>query len=416
MEKRENSAALRVGDWIVFSPSEGGPVLAHEETTGESVELRGALSRVVDPEAPASLRATLRQAGRINPLLARLSEVLGGSPREPLTVGSLLGRGGSWGLLFLELTGQCNERCEHCYAESSPERQESLSQQEVEGVISDAAALGFRALQLTGGDPLVSRTYLRAAQLARSLGIPRIEVYTNGLALSDRVADELADVGVDYSFSFFSHRPEIHDAITGTPGSQVRTLAAIERAVRRGARVRIGVISTHRNRADIPETLDLLEARGIPRERIGLDEERGVGRGTFGDAGALVPHQLLVRSPEERGVTPVRSAGGSALDLSRPHGSAGGGGKLCVSYRGDVYPCIFARGLPLGSIRERSLRDVLRAPLYPRLQVPRAPSLDDLRAELTCWECRGASRLLELLERSTRSGDFRPRRGSSAAR
>ncbi len=105
--------------------------------------------------------------------------------------------------------------------------------------------------------------------------------------------------------SFYSHRPEVHDLVTGTPGSQRRTLAAIERVLRRGSELRLSLISTADNRGDIAGAIDLLESVGVARNQMGLDEERSVGRGAFADGAAEVPHALL---PPE-----VPSAHGAAV-------------------------------------------------------------------------------------------------------
>ena len=341
-----------------------GEVLALDCDTGQDIALRGALCA---GDWTATLRG-LGQLGAVRPDLASLHAALTTEKAVPLTYRTLLGRAG-WEILFLELTGQCNERCRHCYAESSPERKEQLSWPEIEAVIQAAQLLGVRRLQLTGGDPLVSRHCLEAARLATRLGLPEVEIYTNGLALSESLADELCALGVRFAMSFYSHKPEVHDRVTGTPGSQQRTLAAIERVLRRKGELRVSLISTVDNRDDMAETIELLEGVGLGRDQLGLDEERAVGRGQFEDAGDQVPHALL------------------AGDGPSPHGAAHGGGKLCVSYRGELLPCIFSRAQRLGSIREASLLGLLDTPLRLRSGAPRL-ALAQPEARLTCADCR----------------------------
>jgi len=347
-----------------------GEVLALDCETGQDIALRGALCA---GDWTATLRG-LGQLGAIRPDLERLHVALTTEQPEPLTYRTLLGRGG-WEILFLELTGQCNERCRHCYAESSPERKEQLSWPEIEAVIHAAQTLGVRRLQLTGGDPLVSRHCLEAARLATRLGVPAVEIYTNGLALSESLADELCPLGVSFAMSFYSHRPEVHDQVTGTPGSQQRTLAAIERVVRRGNELRVSLISTAENREDLGAAVELLRSVGVGASQLKMDEEREVGRGRFEDASGRVPYALL---PE---------AGPST------HGAAQGGGKLCVSYRGELFPCIFSRAERLGSIREASLISLLDTPLTARSATPRL-ELARPEARLTCADCRRSEWLL----------------------
>ncbi|MDQ6974724.1 MAG: hypothetical protein Q9M10_07540, partial [Mariprofundaceae bacterium] len=61
--------------------------------------------------------------------------------------------GESLGMLFVELTSKCNERCLHCYAESTPERQDFLNFDEVHITLQQARQLGRPFVQFTGGDP-----------------------------------------------------------------------------------------------------------------------------------------------------------------------------------------------------------------------------------------------------------------------
>jgi len=360
--------AFLAGSWAVLC--QPGEVVAVDCEAGEEVALRGAI-------CAGDWRSTVQslgQLGGIRPDLQRLHTALESGKRQALTYGTVLGRSG-WEILFLELTGQCNERCRHCYAESSPERKEQLTWPEIEAVVREAKGLGVRRLQLTGGDPLVSRHCVAAARLAREIGLPEIEIYTNGLALTDSLADELCGLGATFAMSFYSHRPEVHDAVTGTVGSQRRTLAAISRVLARGNGLRVSLISTSDNRGDIAGSIELLEQLGVERSQMGLDEERGVGRGTFADGGDLVPHALL----EQVGPS--------------PHAGFAGSGKLCVSYRAEVLPCIFSRGERLGSIRETSIEELLETPLT--LKTRRSGlALAPARARLTCADCRVTESLL----------------------
>ena len=55
----------------------------------------------------------------LNPLMERLFSSLLAEDPAPLDRNVLL-KGSGWNRLFIELTGHCNERCEHCYAGASP--------------------------------------------------------------------------------------------------------------------------------------------------------------------------------------------------------------------------------------------------------------------------------------------------------
>jgi AdoMet-dependent heme synthase len=281
-------------------------------------------------------------------------------------------------LLFVELLGLCNERCIHCYAESSPEVGAALSLEEARRVVRDGRRLGFEHLQLTGGDPLLSPHVVELAHLGRSEGYSRVELYTNGLALTEARADALAEARVAFAFSFYSHDARAHDAITQVPGSQVRTLQAIDRAVRRGLEVRAGVIAFDDDSAALEKTVQVLVKAGIRREAIGVDHVRPAGRGEQLESHAVAANQYNDNVSHHSGTE-------ASLTVRWP-------GKLAVSYSGTVYPCIFTRWAPLGSVRTESLVDIVQ-----RLRERRPSGLmgELSQAEaLACADCRFTARAL----------------------
>jgi len=358
----------------------GGRVRVHDVWSGASLELEGAAAEAATA-SPCAPRSALDTMSRFEPtgVLAALGQALDKHPPRPLTRAALL-RGDGYDQLFVELTARCNERCKHCYADSSPERSEALSEREVEGALCDAAELGFVRVQLTGGDPLISELCVPAAQRAVSLGIPEVEVYTNGLALIGRTYDQLATLGVRFAFSFYSHDGATHDAITRTPGSHRRTLAAIRRAAGDGLTVRASVIVMDENRDDLEPTIALLRDAGVPERAIGADVQRTVGRG------------LMTIRPKEaqlERVLPRANAGHRAQDSGDDRLSTDRSGRAAVAYDGTIYPCIFSRAFPLGRLSQQRLRDVLLddTPLTVDLeQLSREYSAR--QAQLACWDCR----------------------------
>ncbi|MGE0708754.1 MAG: radical SAM protein [Planctomycetota bacterium] len=329
------------------------------------------------PPAPASpLLATLR---RLVPGL----EALLAEEALPATPAHALRRGG-WGQLFVELTARCNERCLHCYVGAGPERSEALPRATLSAVLVEAAALGFRVVQLTGGEALLSPHVADGAHEARALGVPEVEVYTNGVLLDERRYAALRAAECSFAFSLYARDPARHDEITRLPGSHARTVAAIRRALAGGSRVRAGVIAV--TPADEPHALAAADlARELGVERVGIDVARGVGRGRY--AGRPVP---MAPSPA--------AAAAAAIEAWSPGHAAVRGGKAAVLADGWVTPCIFSRDLRLGRVGpEGGLRAALERPAARVTgrcdQV--AASLSALEAGLACAECRLGRALLE---------------------
>jgi MoaA/NifB/PqqE/SkfB family radical SAM enzyme len=308
------------------------------------------------------LEALARMGSKVHQQLLDVARAGDGGPWFPLTART------RQPTLFLELVGRCNERCLHCYAESAPEVTEELSREHAEKILREARALGFEWVQFTGGDPLLCSFLVELVELAKELGFSGREIYTNGLALTEARADALAKLGACFAFSFYSANPARHDAITRVPGSQQRTLQAIERAIKRGCDVRAGVVDFGDGAPALEATLKILTDLGVPRSTINVDIVRTVGRG--------VPTPV---SSSDQIPIGTRHTGSDVDDSSIIWP-----GKLCVSYTGHVYPCIFARSFPLGDSRQESLGSIIQ-----RARDARFPAgLRDAGAKLACYDCR----------------------------
>ncbi len=271
---------------------------------------------------------------RLNPVMKRLVNAIVDADSLPLTRHLVL-RGAGWTRLFIELTGQCNEKCAHCYAGSSPDVKEHLDEATVLKALDEAYDLGFSSVQLTGGDPLLSKSCVPAARHARDLGYSNIELYTNGLALTGQLFQELRDLEVSFAFSLYGQDPLVHDTVTGVPGSHRLTLDAIRRTGQSELAVRVGIVDTATPGFDLDATRALAHSVGVPETQIHADVERSVGRGDFRPTPAV----------------------GSAVS---PGMVSSFSGTAAITYDGNIYPCIFSRDLLLGSVYGDGLAAALK--------------------------------------------------------
>jgi MoaA/NifB/PqqE/SkfB family radical SAM enzyme len=333
-----------------------GPARAEVRTSTWSASFDGVIASDIVEVAHGRVSPRLDALGASNSAAAAVASWRG-LEWLPLTALDAVRLDG-FDTLFLELIGTCNERCVHCYAESSPQVRAALDRETCEAVIDDALAAGFRRIQLTGGDPLLCK--FLPDLVARAAPFAVREIYTNGLLLDDRLLDRLAPHAPSFAVSYYSHDPAVHDAITRTPGSQRRTRAAIERAIVRGLTVRVGLIVLTENVHTVDETYADLQRLGVSMISVGAG--RAAGRGS---AFAWQP----------RAEHASATAGHRDADSESE-------GKLAVTYDGHVVPCIFNRSRVLGTVgADRRLRDVLQT-----LAATAAPAAGEER--LSCGSCR----------------------------
>jgi radical SAM protein with 4Fe4S-binding SPASM domain len=269
------------------------------------------------------------------------------------------------GMLFVELTDKCNEKCIHCYADSSPERTEFLPLDQIRSTLQQASEFGTPYLQFTGGDPLIHPHLIEAVAYASTLPFQGIEIYTNGLLINDRLLDRLAPYEISLSFSIYADSAEIHDHITQVPGSWKRTVDAMKRAKDRGIKIRAGIALMEENIACAEKMPRFLKQQfDMGPDQIRFDAVNQVGRG----------QNLKMLD----GITPSH----------QPSSGADRRGKLCIAANGDVYPCIFARSFKLGNIGEHALKDIFAAMQFRSGSDLDSKHWNSCRNQLSCGDCR----------------------------
>lgn len=275
--------------------------------------------------------------------------------------------GESLGMLFIEVTDQCNERCIHCYASSSPDCNDFLSLDEIKQSLDFARSIGRPFVQFTGGDPLIHKELLAAVAHAFKLDFQGIEIYTNGLLLSDTLLAKLKPYQPRISFSLYADTAELHDAITQLPGSWKKTIAAMKRTKQMGFDIRAGIALMPENIECVDRMVPFLEKEvSLDAKHIRFDPVKQTGRGQFMDGAK----QILI----------APSHAPKTGDLRR--------GKLCIAANGNVYPCVFSRKVPLGNIRQQPLPNIIEQLAKRKEAAASAERWQSCSESLSCGDCQ----------------------------
>jgi MoaA/NifB/PqqE/SkfB family radical SAM enzyme len=232
--------------------------------------------------------------------------------------------------LWLEITQHCNLRCRHCYTTSSP----SKSHNEIDwfSLARQAFDLGCRQIQFIGGEPLSHPKILEYIRGVDGLGYDFIEVFTNLSLLSEKACNVFEKHGVNVATSFYSTRSDVHDKVTGVPGSFLQTVEGIKKVVERRLAFRVGLISLESDDEPTDRKVEFLQEMGVERDNIRIDQVRPVGRGA-----KMTPY-----------VSRKNTLCGACWD-----------GKLAISYDGNCYPCVFSRDVTVGNIRQHGVAEVV---------------------------------------------------------
>jgi AdoMet-dependent heme synthase len=261
----------------------------------------------------------------------------------------------------LDLTYRCNERCVHCYLDH--EDHGEMTTAEIKHLLDEMADAGVFILTLSGGEIFLRKDFFEILEYARLERQFCVKLKTNALMIREREASRIRDIGVEsIQISIYSHRPEVHDAITLVPGSLQRSLAAARFLKSQGLRVIFANVLMVQNLQDYQGVRALAEQLGVectldPTITPMMDGDRSVlSLGIKQEALRQVfRDQALVGDVDEfcTIATPADENALSALPCSAGHTAC------YVSPYGDVFPCV-QFPFPTGNVRKKRFLDIWR--------------------------------------------------------
>ena len=282
----------------------------------------------------------------------------------------------------MDITWRCNERCVHCYLDHDGKGE--MSTDEIKDVIRQLADCGTFFLSISGGEPLLRRDCFEILEYARGLRF-NVKLKTNAVMIGANEAVRLRKLGIEQvQISIYSHRPEVHDAITKLPGSLRRTTEAIRHLKANHIKVSITDVLMKYNHGDARAVKRMAEELGVnfavdPTITPMLNGDRSIlNLGiTHAELEELMHAEEFVGDVGEF-CSPVSTVGDDILD---GYSCSAGHTLAYISPFGDVYPCV-QFPMPCGSIRRQSFREIwFDSPAFTEL---RSVHVRDLH---TCSQC-----------------------------
>ena len=270
----------------------------------------------------------------------------------------------------VDVTYRCNERCVHCYLDH--EDHGEMSTAEIKNALDQLADAGVFFVIFSGGEVFLRQDFFELVEYARKLTF-HVKIKTNAFMIGPAEADRIRDLAVhNVQVSVYSHRPEVHDAITKLPGSLKRTLHGMRLLRERGVQVILANVLMRGNLLDYAGVKALAGKMGVeytidPTITPAMDGDRSL-------LSLGLRHEELLdvfRNPDlvgnvEEFCTPPPAVDNDVLDelpCSAGHTAA------YISPYGDVYPCV-QFPLPSGNVRKQTFIDIWK----------HSPQLNEVRA------------------------------------
>ncbi len=295
----------------------------------------------------------------------------------------------------IEFSRDCNFRCAYCYVEDRTAGPDEMSRDEIREVLIQAGALGARKIILLGGEPSIYPHLVEMLDFLADCGFA-VEMFTNGSGITPELAQVLAGHRVRVVVKMNSRDEAVQDRLAGKKGAFRIIAQALDNLHRAGYPspelfLAASTIICRQNIDELPALWQWLREQGIePYFEILTPQANAL------DNPWLQVEPAELRNLFQRLAAIDREQFGRAWEPQPPLV-----GNRCmrhqvsclVNARGEVMPCVGVT-IPLGSIRERRLADILQHRVIRDLKdyrqtIKGACAACDRSAE--CYGCRGAA-------------------------
>jgi len=250
----------------------------------------------------------------------------------------------------LALTFRCQNDCVHCYA-GGPHETPELTTVQWKSVIDKLSEIGVFILTFTGGEPTLREDLPELLLYAQNKGMVT-GLISNGRILNDKAfVGVLENSGLDFvQITLESHKPQIHDLMTGKKGSWKETVKGIQNAVQSEIYVSTNTTLSKHNAADFLTTIDYI--KGLEVDAFGCNSLIYSGKASSGNEEfALSIEELNTLLPKIRDkahliglkflwYTPTQYCHFDPVQMGLGVKSCTAAMiNACVGPNGDVYPC-----------------------------------------------------------------------------
>ncbi|MCC8155231.1 MAG: radical SAM protein [Tannerellaceae bacterium] len=167
---------------------------------------------------------------------------------------------------IIEVTSQCNLKCRHCYnwwkIENAEERFQNSYQKAFRLIDHLIKHTTLQHFTFTGGEPTISERFSELVLHAK-IHHKKVTIISNGYG-PEKIYDDLIRMQINMmEFSIHSVYPEVHDRITGIPGSWEKVVNRMDKMLHAGITVVPVTVITSFNHQDIKDTLQFFQNKGI---------------------------------------------------------------------------------------------------------------------------------------------------------
>ena len=253
---------------------------------------------------------------------------------------------------LVRMTLKCNAGCIFCNIppESEPDFTEPDERSVLQQVRAAVRASGGQGIVLSGGEPMLRRVTLKAAEEAIKHGAAWVELQTNGLLVDKKAAAAMAGAGISKALvAVLSHSAAQHDRLTVVKGSWKKTVRSVHHMAAAGIEVILNLLMTGPTVKSYTDLLAFVMDEFPFVEEVNFSAVSATGRCSerpdlwpdFDDARPVIAESLAMA--KARGLRCLNPFCGLPV---------------CVGWENDLGWCVEAQEMKAARMSGRSLADV----------------------------------------------------------
>ncbi len=261
------------------------------------------------------------------------------------------------------LTERCNHDCVFCYADcNKPSAAAELEMTTWRRILLDAIEEGVIAFYFEGGEPFLREGF--EALIAELAERAFVMIRTNATLIDPARARRLKEIGVGEVFvDLWGASAEVHDAMTGSPGSYARTLAGIDNLVAAGVPIKLLTVLTRLNAGETGAIAALAKAR-VPGAAIAFLRLYPLGRARRNWA-----HLALSLEEQTAALEAAAGQGARVIHSWHPNNHNCCWQMAALRADGEAIGCAYLRDyVAFGRVTESSLLETWQHPLHRELR------------------------------------------------
>lgn len=257
--------------------------------------------------------------------------------------------------VHLDISSLCNENCIHCYI---PNRYKcsTMNKDMFDDILKQCINMNVLNLTISGGEPMLN-PYLKDFLIKCSRSNFSINLLTNLTLLSDELLDVISSNPlICVQTSLYAMDADIHDSITRRQGSFEQTMEGIRRLHDRNVPIQINCPIMRQNKDYFKDVLHFAKSLNIEADADYMLF------GCYDRSCSNLPCRLSLKEIE---TIIKRKYINEEIDI--PQASKKNANdpicpvckhSLCISNKGDVYPCEGWQGFKMGNVRETLLSEL----------------------------------------------------------